>query len=433
MKIAKTIALDTRLDLPCGATLPNWLGKSAMTEGLADPLGRATDAHVQLYRRWGTGGIGLMLTGNIQVDRRSLERPGNIRIEGPQDAEQMKRLSALAEAARTNGAHIWAQIAHAGRQAPADACPNPVAPSAVGLKMQRWEQKPPTALTEDGIEDIVGRFANAARVVKEAGFNGVELHGAHGYLISEFLSPIVNRRSDKWGGDLSNRARFLLEVLRAVRRSVGPDFPVGLKLNSADFQQGGFSHAESLQVVEWLNHEGLDLLEITGGTYEHLSMIGVKVDKQFDREPPRASTQAREAYFGVYAADARRIAKMPVMATGGFRRRVSMIAGLNDGTCDVVGLARPMCVDPEIPLKLISGSEVETMTLEYTMKLSEQEKEGLAPDEIQVATVLGQQAFFFMTLFDMGAGGDPDLSRSLPAAQSEFTSKEAAITAALLD
>jgi len=343
----------------------------------------------------------------------------------------MKRLSAVAEAASGNGSHIWAQISHAGRQAPADACPDPVAPSAVPLTMQRWTQKPPRALTEPEIEDIVGRFGNAARVVKDAGFHGVQLHGAHGYLISEFLSPIVNLRTDKWGGSLENRARFLFEVLRKVRAAVGPNFPVGLKLNSADFQKGGFSHSESLQVVEWLNNEGLDLLEITGGTYEHLSMIGVKVDNQFDREPPRASTHAREAYFGVYAADARRIAKMPVMATGGFRRRDSMIAGLNDGTCDLVGLARPLCVDPEIPQKLISGTASETSTFEYTMKLSDHERVGLDAEEIQVATVLGQQAFFFMTLFDMGEGKDPGLDRSLPTAQGEFSKREAAVTAAL--
>ncbi|QKC98343.1 NADH:flavin oxidoreductase/NADH oxidase family protein [Mesorhizobium sp. NZP2298] len=425
------VALDTPLNLPCGAVLPNRLGKSAMTEGLADPFGRATEDHVRLYRRWGEGGTGLLLTGNIQVDRRSLERPGNIRIEGPQDAEQMKRLSALASAAQHHGAKVWGQIAHAGRQAPADACPDPVAPSAVPLKMLRWTQKAPRALTESEIEDLISRFGNAGKVLKQAGFDGVQLHGAHGYLISEFLSPSVNLRTDKWGGSLENRARFLMSVLRAVRQSVGPDFPVGLKLNSADFQKGGFSHAESLQVVEWLNNEGLDLLEITGGTYEHLSMIGVKIDNQFDREPARASTKAREAYFAVYAADARRIAKMPVMATGGFRRRDSMVSALNDGTCDLVGLARPLCVDPTISKKLVAGSSAETQTLEYTMKLSDEEKAGLDPDELQISTVLGQQAFFFLTLFDMGEGKDPDTSRSLPVAQRELAAREAAITAAL--
>jgi 2,4-dienoyl-CoA reductase-like NADH-dependent reductase (Old Yellow Enzyme family) len=428
----KQISLDTPLKLPCGAVVPNRLCKAAMTEGLADVRGRASKEHVELYRRWGAGGTGLLLTGNIQVDRRSLERPGNIRIEGPQDANSMKMLEAMASASQEKGAHIWAQISHAGRQAPSDACPDPVAPSAVPLKMLRWVQKAPRAVTETEIEDIIWRFGNAAKVVKDAGFNGVELHGAHGYLISEFLSPTVNLRTDKWGGSLENRARFLMQVLRATRKAVGADFPIGLKLNSADFQKGGFSHEESLQVVEWLNGEGLDLLEVTGGTYEHLSMIGVKIDDQFEREPARASTKAREAYFAVYAADARRIAKMPVMATGGFRRRESMIAALNDGTCDMVGLGRPLCVDPDISTKLIAGTVTETSTLEYNMELSASEREGLNAEELQVTTVLGQQAFFFLTLFDMGDGNDPKLDRPLPVAQTEFSKREAAITSSML-
>ncbi|SHO66519.1 2,4-dienoyl-CoA reductase [Pseudoxanthobacter soli DSM 19599] len=426
------IQLDTPLPLPCGATLPNRLGKSAMTEGCADHLGRATADHERLYRLWGRGGTGLLITGNIQVDRRSLERPGNVRIEGPQDAEQMRRLSAMAEAGQENGAHVWAQIGHAGRQAPAGACPEPVAPSSVPLKMLRWQQQAPRALREDEIENIIWRFGNAARVAKEAGFRGVQVHGAHGYLISEFLSPRVNQRTDKWGGDLKARARFLLEVIRTIRAAVGPDYPVGLKLNSADFQKGGFSHEDSMQVVEWLNHEGLDLLELTGGTYEHLSLLGVKVDNQFEREPPRASTAAREAYFAVYAAEARGIAKMPVMSTGGFRRRESMIGALNDGTCDLVGLARPLCVDPDISAKLIRGDVDETSVYEHTTALSEAEKQNLLPDEIQTATVLGQQAFFFMTLYDMAEGRLPHVNRTLPGAQAELVAREDLITRNLI-
>ncbi|PSS60536.1 hypothetical protein C6558_32520 [Ensifer sp. NM-2] len=427
-----TLDLGDPLKLPCGAVLPNRLAKAAMTEGLADPWGRATEGHERLYERWSKGGTGLILTGNIQIDRRSLERAGNIRIEGPQDAEQMRRLTRLAQAGKVGGNHFWAQISHAGRQAPADACPDPVAPSAVPMAMLRWTQKAPRALLNDEIEDIVLRFGAAAKVAQSAGFDGVEIHGAHGYLISEFLSPTVNQRTDRWGGSLENRARLLFEVIREVRRSVGISFSVGLKLNSADFQKGGFTYEDSMRVVEWLNDEGLDLLEITGGTYEHLSMIGVKNDNQFEREPPRTTTKAREAYFAVYAADARRIAKMPVMATGGFRNRETMVGALNEGTCDMVGLGRPLCVDTDISRKLITGQADTTMALEHHLTLSEEEKEGLSEAEIQVTNVLGQQAFFFLTLFDLAAGHDPDLGRTLPAAQAELSRKEEAITAALV-
>lgn len=423
-----TIQLDTPLPLPCGTTLPNRLGKSAMTEGCADAYGRATEFHERIYRLWGESGTGLLLTGNIQVDRRSLERPGNIRVEGEQDAEQMKRLAAMADAGQAHGAHMWAQIGHAGRQAPAGACPEPVAPSSVPLTMLRWQQQTPRALDEDEIENIIWRFGNAALVCKRAGFKGVQVHGAHGYLISEFLSPRVNLRTDKWGGDLKSRARFLFEVLRTIRKSVGPDFPVGLKLNSADFQKGGFSHDDSMQVVEWLNDEGLDLLELTGGTYEHLSLLGVNNDNQFEREPPRASTTAREAYFAVYAAEARAVAKMPVMSTGGFRSRDSMIGALNDGTCDLVGLARPLCTDPFISAKLIKGEVAQTDLYEHRTALSDAEKNGLDAIEIQTATVLGQQAFYFMTIYDMAEGRDPHLNRTLMGAQTELVAREDTIT-----
>ncbi|WP_288998703.1 NADH:flavin oxidoreductase/NADH oxidase family protein [uncultured Gemmobacter sp.] len=423
-----TIRLDTPLPLPCGVSLPNRLGKSAMTEGCADHLGRATRDHETLYRLWGKGGTGLLITGNIQVDRRSLERPGNVRIEGPQEPEAMARLEAMAAAGQENGAHVWAQIGHAGRQAPAGACPNPVAPSSVGFSMLRWQQQTPRALEEDEIENIIWRFGNAAKVAKQAGFKGVQVHGAHGYLISEFLSPRVNLRTDKWGGDLAARARFLLEVIRTIRKEVGADFPVGLKLNSADFQKDGFSHEDSMQVVEWLNHEGLDLLELTGGTYEHLSLLGVNVDNQFEREPPRASTVAREAYFAVYAKEARAIAKMPVMSTGGFRSRASMEGALNDGTCDLVGIARPLCTDPYTSQKLINGEIDQADIYEHKTALTAEEKEGLDAAEVQTATVLGQQAFFFMTIYDMAKGREPHVNRTLPGAQAELIAREDVIT-----
>ncbi|HBQ32018.1 MAG TPA: hypothetical protein DD739_04755, partial [Ochrobactrum anthropi] len=224
------------------------------------------------------------------------------------------------------------------------------------------------------------------------------------------------------------RARFLLEVVRSIRKSVGPDYPVGLKLNSADFQKDGFSHDDSMQVVEWLNHEGLDLLELTGGTYEHLSLLGVNVDNQFEREPPRASTVPREAYFAVYAAEARRVAKMPVMSTGGFRRRSSMEGALNDGTCDLIGLARPLCTDPYVSQKLIRGEIEQTEVYEHETALTAEEKSGLTPAEVQTATVLGQQAFFFMTIYDMAEGRQPHINRTLPGAQAELVVREDVIT-----
>ena len=229
-----------------------------MTEGLADPLLRATPRHETLYRTWSEGGAGLLLTGNVQIDRTDLERPGNVAIDISEprtvSAEARERLRAWARAGTVRGNHLWMQISQAGWQSPRYVTREPRAPSDVQLRMLGNYARP-RPLTEAEILDFINRFAQAAVVARETGFTGVQVHGAHGYLLSSFLSPVTNRRNDAWGGSLENRARFLLEVVRAVRRAVGPDFPVALKLNSDDFRKGGFTNAECLEVVRWLNDE----------------------------------------------------------------------------------------------------------------------------------------------------------------------------------
>ncbi|MEM7586829.1 MAG: hypothetical protein AAF560_25795 [Acidobacteriota bacterium] len=213
--------LGQSLTLPCGAILPNRLCKSAMTEGLSDVAGQANARHERLYRLWSKGGTGLLVTGNIMVDWRYLERPGNVVVE---DAAGIDGLRRWAEAGTAAGNHLWVQLNHAGRQASVMSTTRPVAPSAVQLKLAGLFRRP-RALEASEIEEIVARFARAAGIVKRAGFTGVQVHSAHGYLSSQFLSPRVNQRTDRWGGSLENRARFLLEVVRAVRAEVGPDFP----------------------------------------------------------------------------------------------------------------------------------------------------------------------------------------------------------------
>jgi 2,4-dienoyl-CoA reductase-like NADH-dependent reductase (Old Yellow Enzyme family) len=254
--------------LPCGATLPNRLCKAAMTEGLADPQQRATERHVRLYRAWSEGGVGLSITGNVMIDRQVIERPGNVAIDVTHppsvDAQARQRLRNWAHAGTAAGNHLWMQISHAGRQSARYATRQPLGPSAVQLNMLGTYARP-RALREDEILDFIARFAQVAAIARECGFTGVQVHGAHGYLISSFLSPVTNRRTDAWGGALDNRARLLLETVRAVRRAVGSDFPLAVKLNSDDFRQGGFSHEDCLAVVALLNAEGIDLLEISGG------------------------------------------------------------------------------------------------------------------------------------------------------------------------
>ena len=384
--------LTEPLTLPCGTVVPNRIAKSAMTEGLADASAGANERHARLYRSWSEGGAGLLVTGNVMVDWRYLERPGNVVIE---DESRIDGLARWAEAGTTAGGQLWIQLNHAGRQCSRMSNARPVAPSAVQLKLGGFFGRP-RALTGDEILDVVHRFARAAGVVQRAGFTGVQVHGAHGYLVSQFLSPRTNRRDDRWGGALENRARFLLETVRAVRASVGPDFPVAVKLNSADFQRGfasdgetriggcgirelgssaehsdstgsqrgGFELEDAARVAGWLAAEGIDLLEISGGTYERLLFLE-------DRAPEETrSTREREAFFLTYARSIRpELGGIPLMVTGGFRSRAAMADALKASELEMVGLARPLCVDPATPRGLLAGDLEEAGRWERGLRL----------------------------------------------------------------
>ena len=412
-------SLNTHLDLRCGAQLQNRLGKAAMTEGLSDELNRATDRLVTLYRRWARGGAGLLLTGNVQVDRRYLERPGNVVVDGKQSLEQMARLERWAQSVEGTDAVLWMQISHAGRQSPKSVAREPVAPSAVPIAMPGGQFAKPRALRADEVEDVIARFAHTADVARQTGFGGVQIHGAHGYLLSEFLNPRVNRRDDQWGGSLENRARLLLRVVAAVREAVGPSFPVAVKLNSSDFQKGGFSFAECLRVVEWLNDSELDLLEISGGSYEQPRMMDldgmeapVETGESEGAPAPdtrRESTRRREAYFLEYAEQVAGVAEMPLMVTGGFRTRAAMEAALESGAADVIGVARPLCVEVDGPRELLEGSRPELTSFEKTLRLGP--GRWLGPqspsDLIKAVNGFGAMAFFYENLDRLGDGLEP--------------------------
>ncbi len=426
-----SVSIESALKLPCGVEVKNRICKAAMTEGLADEQNRATDKHATLYSRWAEGGAGILLTGNIQIDHRYLERPGNVVVEGQQSNEQLSRLRAFAEAGTKNNTHLWAQISHAGRQTPAAVAPTPVGPSDVQLKMPGAAFGKPRALEHDEVLDIIARFGHTAKVLQDSGFTGVQIHGAHGYLISEFLSPDINTRTDQWGGSLENRARLLLESIRAVRQAVGDNFPVALKLNSADFQKGGFSHEESVQVAAWLNDEGLDLLEVSGGTYEQPKLVGLdSLTLNPDRaEEVKASTVAREAYFLEYAKDIRAVFKNPMMVTGGFRSRAGMDAALEAGACDMIGLGRPLCVDTEIVNKLISGEVDTTTVFEKSLELGPTWLRWLIGlnSPIRMFSALngwGQQGWWCTQIINMGEGRDPDLELGVFKAFTGYQASE---------
>lgn len=337
-------ALDAPLRLPNGCALPNRIAKSALSEQLATRDHSPSEELFRLYRRWSAGGAGLLITGNVMVDRRARSEPRNIVLDGKQDLEPFKRWALTAV---EYGTPLWMQLNHPGRQMTRNMGKIALAPSAVPMSQTKSGYAKPRAMTEDEISDAITAFVRSATLAEEAGFDGVQLHAAHGYLISQFLSPLTNRRTDNWGGSLENRMRFLLEIIRGVQRNTSRDFALGLKLNSTDFQRGGFSTEDCIGVIHALNEEAIDLLELSGGTYERPVM--------WTAETRNESTNQREAYFLDYAAEVGAAAEMPILLTGGFRSAAGMREALKSGVIDMVGMARPLAVDPSLPKRLISG------------------------------------------------------------------------------
>lgn len=331
--------------LPNGTVVRNRLAKSAMSERLGTLDCRATPELVRLYGKWAEGGIGLCITGNVMIDRRALGEPNNFVLEDDRDMDLLRQ---WAEAGTRNGAQLWMQINHPGKQSPKGLNRETVSPSAIPFRedLARFFATP-RELTPAEIEEIVQRYGRTAGLAKQAGFSGVQIHGAHGYLVSQFLSPHHNQRQDEWGGTPEKRRRFVLEVLKAMRAQVGPAFPIGIKLNSADFQRGGFTEEESLDTIRALAEAGIDLVEISGGTYEApTAMVGVK-----------DSTRAREAYFLEFAEKARAAARVPLMVTGGFRSLRGMGEAIASGALDFVGLARTLALETDLPARLLAGEE----------------------------------------------------------------------------
>lgn len=378
--------LASPLTLPNGATLRNRFGKSAMSESLGTPDNRMTGALPRLYRRWSAGGTGLLVTGNVMVDRRHLGEPGNVALEDERDLVLLKR---WAEAGTANGTQLWMQLNHPGRQVIRFIDRDPVAPSAVPFRKDMQAMfATPRALTDEEILDIIARFGNAARIARLAGFTGAQIHGAHGYLVNQFLSPLTNRREDRWGGSLENRMRFVTEIYKAMRAATAPDFCISIKLNSADFQRGGFTEEESMQVAETLAGMGIDLIEISGGTYEQPEMAGGNV---------RTSTRAREAYFLKYAEQIRaRIPHTPLMVTGGFRSAQAMREALASGATDLVGLARPLVMEPDLPKRVLAGENVQSVVAPITTGIR-------MVDEMAMMEV----SWYARQLHRMGAGREP--------------------------
>ena len=331
-------------------TFKNRVIKGAMSEALANTAGEPNHLHLGLYGAWAKGGLGCAITGNVMVDARAKNEPGVVIVETERDLAKLKQ---WADLGKQHGMVQLIQLSHPGRQCPKGLNKETVAPSAVPFSaMLATTFATPRALREDEILDLIQRFATSAAICEKAGFEGVQLHGAHGYLISEFLSPLTNKRTDQWGGSIENRTRFLLEIYKAVRAATSENFIISVKLNSADFQKGGITEEEVISVFKAIDEAGIDLIEISGGTYEAPAMAGAKSNQRKER------TIAREAYFLDFAEKIRKEVKCKLMVTGGFRTVKGMNAALESGACDFIGIARPLAVETDLTDRLIAGQDV---------------------------------------------------------------------------
>ncbi len=391
--LSTNLPLAQPLHLPSGQILKNRIAKSAMSEALGTYDNHATLKLVTLYKRWAESGAGLMFTGNVMIDRRALGEPGNVVIE---DESDLPILQQWAKAATDHGSALWVQLNYPGKQSPKGLNVVNLSPSAIPFKkdMQAFFETPREITTLE-IQDIIQRFGRSAAICKKAGFGGVQIHGAHGYLVSQFLSPHHNQRTDEWGGSLENRQRFLMAVYAEIRKQVGADFPVGIKLNSTDFQRGGFTEEESMATVKVLADAGIDLIEISGGNYEEPAMNGSYY------KPRKDSTVLREAYYLDFTEKVRALVKVPLMVTGGFRTVEGMNAALHTGALDLVGLSRLMAIDPDAPIGLLQGRDSQ-----HTVRPI---KTGIKPvDNMGVMEVL----WYTAQLARIAKGGNPKPNES---------------------
>ena len=349
------------LHLPCGVTLKNRIAKSAMSDSLGDGTGHPTGDQIRLYQRWANGGVGVAIIGEVQGSPGFAEKPGNLVLN---EASELAPFRELAVKGGEGGTQLWLQLGHAGALAHAPIS-TPKGPSALDLPGLRCQE-----LTLDEIAHVPLEFATTARLARQAGFGGVQIHAAHGFLLSQFLSPLFNQRSDAYGGTIANRMRLLLQSIDATRAAVGPDFPIAVKLNSSDLLEGGFDGKDALEVVAALDRSSVDLIDISGGTY-------------FPGAKSASDGAGRGPYFIEFAKSARKVTVKPLMLTGGFKTRAQAEQAIASGVVDLVGLARALVLEPALPNLWMAGEMPEPefprfpdapeggVTAWYTMRLTE--------------------------------------------------------------
>ena len=326
--------LGSSLDLPCGAVLKNRLAKSAMSDSLGNGEGDPTGVQARLYERWAQGGAAVSIIGEVQGDPRFPEKPGNLVFDAHSD---QRAIQSLVNRAVIDEAHLWPQLGHAGALSHPPIS-QPKGPSAIALPGLQC-----TGMSGEEVRELPGLYARTAAFAKSAGFTGVHIHAGHGFLLSQFLSPLFNRREDGYGGSVEARCRIVLRIVDEVRHAVGPSYPIGIKINSTDKLEGGLTEDDALEVVRLLDRTSVDLIDISGGTYfpgARASSDGVS-----DSGP----------YFLDFARRAKGVTRVPLMLTGGFVRREQAVDAVASGAADMVSLARGMVLDPQLTNSWLTG------------------------------------------------------------------------------
>nr|POE82698.1 nadh-dependent flavin oxidoreductase nada [Quercus suber] len=337
-----------------GKTATTRFLKGAMTERISSWDAQNLEARgipsknlINVYKRWGEGALGVILTGNVMIEYDHLEAAGNpiIPRDAPFEGERFEAFKSLATEGKKHGSLMVAQVSHPGRQVADAIQKNPISASDVQLEgnVMGMTFAKPRAATEEDIANVIEGFAHAAEYVEKAGYDGIELHGAHGYLLAQFLAPSTNHRTDKYGGSLENRARLILEISQAIRSRTKPDFILSIKLNSVEFQDKGFDPADAKQLCALLEQNRFDFVELSGGTYESLAFVH-----------KRESSKKREAFFLEFAdLITPALSKTKVYVTGGFKSVGAMVAALQ--SVDGVGLARPVTQEPRLCKDILDG------------------------------------------------------------------------------
>ncbi|WP_449450786.1 NADH:flavin oxidoreductase/NADH oxidase family protein [Streptococcus suis] len=351
-----TKILLENLQLPNGQVLDNRFFKSAMSETMADSQGAPSDELIALYDFWAKQGMGVLVTGNVMVDGRYLGEPGNVVLDSDAHLAQFRKWAAVG---KKNGVPIWLQLNHPGKQMYRSINQTPIAPSAIPISGGSASAfRPPREMTVFDIKEARDKFIAAGLRAKAAGFTGVQLHAAHGYLINQFLSPADNQRTDRYGGSLDNRMRFLVEVYQGLRDKVGPDFTIALKLNASDFKEEGFGFEDCKHVVKTMSDLGIDLIEISGGNYE---------------TPVFGSEYENGAGFVTYALALADLTSVPIVSTGGFRKVTQMEEAIKDGV-SMIGLARPFVLRPSLVNDYRQDGDVQLTTPRLTTGLPKLDK-----------------------------------------------------------